>query len=133
VPDSDQKVAKTTLRHTSSHRVRHGLRLVTLKPKPSTEALSRKRRRVRSRNACASGGVGAPCLTEQLCFQFWFATPISFIWIKSLIEADWLIARGNNLKITDEFLNPGRAPPHGEETRWGLVYEFTPIQFAQIR
>ena len=51
----------------------------------------------------------------------------------TLLEANWLIARGNNLKITDEFLNPNRAVPNGEETRWSLVYEFTPIQFAQIR
>jgi hypothetical protein len=51
---------------------------------------------------------------EQLCFQFWFATPISFIWIKSLLAANWLIARGNNLKITDEFLDPHRAVPNGE-------------------
>jgi hypothetical protein len=53
--------------------------------------------------------------------------------LATLLEADWLIARGNNLKITDEFLNPNREVPNGEETRWSVVYEFTPIQFAQIR
>jgi hypothetical protein len=53
--------------------------------------------------------------------------------LATLAEANWLIARGNNLKITDEFLNPNRAVPNGEETRWSLVYELTPIQFAQIR
>ena len=53
--------------------------------------------------------------------------------LASLIEADWLIARGHNLKITEEFLNPNRAVANGEETRWSLVYELTPIQFAQIR
>jgi hypothetical protein len=53
--------------------------------------------------------------------------------LATLLEANWLIARGNNLKITEEFLNPNRAVPNGEETRWSLVYEFTPIQFAQIR
>ncbi len=37
------------------------------------------------------------------------------------------------LKITDEFLNPNRAVPNGEETRWSLVYEFTPLQFLQAR
>jgi hypothetical protein len=51
----------------------------------------------------------------------------------SLLEANWLFARGSNLKITDEFLNPNRAVPNGEQTRWSLVYEFTPIQFAQLR
>jgi hypothetical protein len=53
--------------------------------------------------------------------------------LATLLEADWLITRGNNLKITEEFLNPNRQVPNGEETRWSLVYELTPIQFAQIR
>ena len=38
-----------------------------------------------------------------------------------------------NLKITEEFLNPDRAVPNGERTRWSLVYELSPIQFVQIR
>jgi hypothetical protein len=53
--------------------------------------------------------------------------------LATLLEADWLIARGNNLKITEEFLNPDRAVRNGNETRWSVVYELTPIQFAQIR
>jgi len=53
--------------------------------------------------------------------------------LATLLEANWLIVRGSNLKITDEFLNPDRAARNGEEARWSLVYEFTPIQFAQIR
>ncbi len=53
--------------------------------------------------------------------------------LATLIEADWLITRGNNLKITEEFLNPNRAVPNGEQTRWSVVYELTPIQFLQIR
>jgi hypothetical protein len=53
--------------------------------------------------------------------------------LATLLEADWLLARGNNLKITYEFLTPDRAVPNGEETRLSFVYEFTPIQFAQIR
>jgi hypothetical protein len=53
--------------------------------------------------------------------------------LASLVEANWLIARGNNLKITQEFLNPNRAVPNGEENRWSVVYELTPIQFLQVR
>jgi hypothetical protein len=53
--------------------------------------------------------------------------------LAALLEADWLIVRGNNLKITEEFLNPNRAVPNGEQTRWSLVYELTPIQFLQVR
>jgi hypothetical protein len=53
--------------------------------------------------------------------------------LASLVEANWLIARGNNLKITQEFLNPNRSVPNGEENRWSVVYELTPIQFLQVR
>jgi hypothetical protein len=53
--------------------------------------------------------------------------------LATLLEANWLITRGNNLKITEEFLNPNREVEHGEETRWSVVYELTPIQFLQIR
>jgi Phosphate-selective porin O and P len=53
--------------------------------------------------------------------------------LATLLEANWLIAKGNNLKITDELLNPNREVANGEETRWSLIYEITPIQFAQIR
>jgi hypothetical protein len=53
--------------------------------------------------------------------------------LAALVEANWLITRGNNLKITEEFLNPDRAVPNGERTRWSLVYELSPIQFVQIR
>jgi hypothetical protein len=53
--------------------------------------------------------------------------------LATLLEANWLIARGNNLKITQEYLNPNRVVPNGEQTRWSVVYELTPIQFLQIR
>jgi hypothetical protein len=53
--------------------------------------------------------------------------------LASLLEANWAIARGNNLKITQEFYNPDRSVPNNDETRWSAVYEWTPIQFAQIR
>jgi hypothetical protein len=53
--------------------------------------------------------------------------------LATLLEANWLIMKGNNLKITQEFLNPNRAVPNGEENRWSVVYELTPIQFLQLR
>jgi hypothetical protein len=53
--------------------------------------------------------------------------------LAALLEANWLITRGNNLKITDEYLNPNRAVPNGAETRLSLIYELTPVQFAQVR
>jgi len=53
--------------------------------------------------------------------------------LATLLEANWLLARGNNLKITSEFLDPDRNVAHNEQTRWSLVYELTPIQFLQLR
>ena len=53
--------------------------------------------------------------------------------VGALLEADWLIARGNNLKITAEYMNPNRDLPDNGEKRWSIVYELTPIQFLQVR
>jgi hypothetical protein len=53
--------------------------------------------------------------------------------LATLIEANWLITRGNNLKITEEYLDPNRDVRNNGETRWSIVYEMTPIQFVQIR
>lgn len=50
-----------------------------------------------------------------------------------LFEADWLIAAGNNLKLTFEPYDPDRDVHHNGENRLSLVYELTPIQFLQIR
>jgi hypothetical protein len=50
-----------------------------------------------------------------------------------LLEANWLISRGHNLKVTAEFLDPNRNAANDAQTRWSLVYEYTPIQFVQIR
>jgi hypothetical protein len=53
--------------------------------------------------------------------------------LASLVEADWLIAKGNNLKITGEFFDPDRKVANDNQTRWSAVYEWTPIQFVQLR
>jgi hypothetical protein len=53
--------------------------------------------------------------------------------LATLLEGNWLIARGNNLKVTAEYLDPNRDVQNNGQTRWSLVYELTPIQFAQIR
>jgi len=53
--------------------------------------------------------------------------------VATLVEADWQVARGHNLKITSEFLDPNRHAGHGEQTRWSFVYELTPVQFVQLR
>jgi len=51
----------------------------------------------------------------------------------ALLEADWLIAPGNNLKLTFEPYDPDRDVSGVGQSRWSLVYELTPIQFVQIR
>lgn len=51
----------------------------------------------------------------------------------ALLEADWLIAPGNNLKITFEPYDPNRNVHDNRQSRVSLVYELTPVQFVQIR
>jgi hypothetical protein len=62
-------------------------------------------------------------------------TPSSLRTAGGLIEADWLITRGQNLKLTAEQLAPDLSVSirRNGQTRWSLVYELTPIQFVQLR
>jgi hypothetical protein len=53
--------------------------------------------------------------------------------LAGLFEANWLIAKGNNLKLTEELFDADRNVGDDNETRFSVVYEWTPIQFAQIR
>jgi hypothetical protein len=53
--------------------------------------------------------------------------------VASLVEANWLIIKGNNLKLTAEFLDPNKDVHNNGQTRWSIVYELTPIQFVQLR
>ena len=50
-----------------------------------------------------------------------------------LLEADWLIQRGHNLKVTAEWYDPDRSVAQNEQTRYSVVYEYTPIPFLQLR
>lgn len=51
----------------------------------------------------------------------------------ALLEADWLVAPGNNLKLTFEPYDPERGVYGNGLSRLSLVYELTPVQFLQIR
>jgi hypothetical protein len=53
--------------------------------------------------------------------------------LATLLEANWALARGNNLKVTAEYLDPNRRVAHDAQTRWSLLYELTPVQFVQLR
>ena len=51
----------------------------------------------------------------------------------ALLEADWRIRRGHNLKLTAESFDPNRAVREDQQARYSVVYEFTPIPFLQFR
>lgn len=51
----------------------------------------------------------------------------------ALGEADWNVARGHNIKFTAEYFDPDRRIAEDQQTRWSLLYEFTPVQFMQLR
>ena len=51
----------------------------------------------------------------------------------TLAEADWKIRQGHNLKLTFEWLEPNRDVDEDEQTRASVLYEWSPIQFIQLR
>jgi hypothetical protein len=51
----------------------------------------------------------------------------------TLAEADWKLRQGHNLKLTYEWFEPNRDVDEDEQTRTSLLYEWTPIQFIQLR
>ncbi len=53
--------------------------------------------------------------------------------LATLVEANWRIAQGHNLKLTHEFLDPNRSVRNDAQTRYSIVYEMTPIQYVQVR
>lgn len=50
-----------------------------------------------------------------------------------LVEANWLPTKGHNVKVTAEYFEPDDDVDEDEKSRYSLVYEFTPIQFVQLR
>jgi hypothetical protein len=51
----------------------------------------------------------------------------------ALLEGNWAVARGHNLKLTAEWFEPDRDVDNDEQNRWSAVYEYSPIQFIQLR
>jgi hypothetical protein len=51
----------------------------------------------------------------------------------SLIEGNWRVHKGHNLKVTYEFLNPSNHQAEDEQERYSAVWEYSPIQFVQSR
>ena len=50
-----------------------------------------------------------------------------------LLEGNWRVRQGHNLKVTAELFDPDRAVKEDQQTRWSVIYEYTPIQFLQLR
>lgn len=50
-----------------------------------------------------------------------------------LLEADWRIRPGQNLKLTAEYVNQDRDAGRLAVERVSLLYELTPFQFVQLR
>lgn len=53
--------------------------------------------------------------------------------IAGLIEANWLIRKGHNLKFSHEYLDPNDDLSEDHQVRNSLVWEYTPMQFFQAR
>ncbi|MBV8740729.1 MAG: hypothetical protein JOZ12_03035 [Sinobacteraceae bacterium] len=51
----------------------------------------------------------------------------------ALLEADWRIRQGQNLKLTAEYVNQDRDAGRLAVQRLSLLYELTPFQFVQLR
>jgi hypothetical protein len=53
--------------------------------------------------------------------------------VAGLLEGNWRVIKGHNIKVTAEQLDPNRDVDHDYQTRWSVVYEYSPIQFMQLR
>lgn len=53
--------------------------------------------------------------------------------LAGLLEANYSPARGHNIKVTAEYLDENRDVADDRLNRLSLVYEYTPIQFLQLR
>lgn len=51
----------------------------------------------------------------------------------ALLEGDWRLLKGHNLKLTAEYEDPDHAVRNNQETRYSLIYEYTPLPFLQLR
>jgi hypothetical protein len=51
----------------------------------------------------------------------------------SLIEGNWRLRKGHNLKVGYEFLDPSDLTGEDEQERYSVVWEYSPIQLLQVR
>ncbi len=53
--------------------------------------------------------------------------------LAGLLEANWRLRRGHNVKVTHEYFDPDSDISEDHEARWSALYEWTPIPFVQLR
>jgi hypothetical protein len=51
----------------------------------------------------------------------------------TLLEGNWRVRKGHNLKVGYEFLEPNGDRDEDEQERYSLVWEYNPVQFVQSR
>lgn len=50
-----------------------------------------------------------------------------------LLEANWAIRKGHNLKLSYDYLDPNNDISEDQQVRYSLIWEYSPIQFVQAR
>ena len=53
--------------------------------------------------------------------------------IAGLVEANWMLRKGHNLKLSYDFLDPNDDVSGDRQARYSLIWEYTPMQFLQAR
>lgn len=53
--------------------------------------------------------------------------------IAGYVEANWQFMDGHNLKAAYDYFDPDDDLDENHEVRWSLLWEYTPIQFLQLR
>ncbi len=51
----------------------------------------------------------------------------------TLLEGNWRLRKGHNIKVGYEFLEPDRDRDEDQQERYSFVWEYNPIQFVQSR
>jgi hypothetical protein len=51
----------------------------------------------------------------------------------TLLEGNWRLRKGHNLKLGYEFLEPDRDRDEDQQERYSFVWEYSPVQFVQSR
>lgn len=59
-------------------------------------------------------------------------TPRRTQWV-GLIEANWAVRQGHNLKLTAESFEPDDDVDEDEQSRFSLLWEYTPLPYVQVR